>query len=163
MHGKLDLFVKSMKRVAVIKKNPRFPYALSEIRAYYHCSADKRRMTTLSGATELARIVGEDAKLTVVRSDPVFLGGGDDGGGYGYTLNCTLTESGVAFDCWPEYGTILQYLDLCNVQKDNGYKAELLWRHVAYYFGARWMYRVEPILIPIDPKEIDPACLIPIE
>jgi len=160
MHN-VNLYACSMQRVATVKRNPNFPYALSEIRAYYHCGASKTNMTTRAGAMELARIVAEEAKLTVVHSDPVFVGGGEHG--YGYTLNCTLLESGIAFDCWPEYGTVLQYLDLCNVKEDNAWKAELLWKHVAMYFRAKWMYRVEPIRIPINPAEIDREHLVPIE
>lgn len=163
MHGAfrdVELFSKSLKRVAHVTGR-RYPYALSEIRAYYHCGAPRETMTTRAGADELARIVSEDAKLTVVRADPVFLGG--EGVGHGYTLNCTLMESGVAFDCWPEYGTVIQYLDLCNVEKDNSYKAHLLFKHVAYYFKAKWYYSVGPIFIPVNPAHLDEAHLIPVE
>ena len=142
-------------------KNPRFPYALSEIRAFYHCQEPIAKMTTRTGAMDLAQIAG-DAGLTIVYAEPVFVGGGDGSSGYGYTLNCTFTESGGAWDCWPEYGTVLQYLDLCNVTKDNSHKAEFLWPRVAKYFGAQWMYAIEPIRIPIDPAQIDQSLLIPI-
>lgn len=152
MFGTPDHVARSITRVTKFTSPPRFPYALSEIRAFYKCGAELSRMTTLEGAEGLIRIIAEDAKLTVVRSDPVFIGG--DGDGYGYTLNCTLTESGVAYDCWPEYRTVIQYLDLCNVTKDNGAKADALWPFVAAYFGATLMYAVPRIVIPIDPSHL---------
>lgn len=148
----VSLFARSVQRVRKVTTSPNFPYAISEIRAYYHCRAERWTMTTRHGAHVLAEHV-RNAGLTVVDVHPVFVDGCE--GEFGYTNNITLTESGVAFDCWPELGTVIQYLDLCNVKKDNSEKAERLWQHVAYYFQPERMYpfRIPPI--PIDPRDID--------
>lgn len=155
----VKLFRESLMRVTKVKKELDLPYAFSEIRAYYHCQVDTHAtMKTYAGANALAEVVSRDAGLTLVKADPVFPDGIE--GLHGYTLNCTLTESGVAFDCWPEFGTVLQYLDLCNVKKDNSGKAEKLFEHVAFFFKPKWVYRVEPVFIPIDPKHIDQESLV---
>ncbi len=121
------------------------PYGISETRGFYRCECDPKHLLDKHAAITLLNIVDQSGFDVVGSHVQSF------GPDHGYTLSVTLGESGAAFDCWPESGTVWAFLDYCNFTQSNAAKAEKFWTMAReFYKPKHTLVLVEPTPLPVE-------------